>query len=66
MKVWLNDEPVDLPESLNLKAAIEHWAYAGTTFAVAINHQFIPQSHYEHTFIQPGDRLDFVTPMQGG
>jgi sulfur carrier protein len=66
MKVWLNDEPLDLPDSINLQQTLEHLSYANTTFAVAINLKFIPQSDYAHTLIQAGDRLDIVTPMQGG
>lgn len=66
MKVWLNDEAHELPDSVNLQQAIEHFSLSNTTFAVAVNLNFIPQSQYAQTLIQPGDRLDIVTPMQGG
>jgi sulfur carrier protein len=66
MKVWLNDESIELPESLSLKEALEIWSYADKTIAVAINQYFIPSNQHASTFIQPNDRLDIVSPMQGG
>lgn len=66
MKVWLNDEPLELPDHTNLEQALKSLSYVNTTFAVAINQTFIPQHAHANTLLQPGDRLDIVTPMQGG
>lgn len=66
MQVWLNDSPVDLLHALTLEEALKQWPDLGSTFAVAINHVFIPKNNHAQTMIQAGDRIDIVTPMQGG
>lgn len=35
-------------------------------FAVAINNQHIPRGAYSTTWLQEGDRVDMIVPMQGG
>jgi sulfur carrier protein len=34
--------------------------------AIALNCKFLPKSDYPETILQPGDRIDIITPMQGG
>ena len=34
--------------------------------AVAINNQLIPRSLYSNTWLQEGDCIDIIIPMQGG
>lgn len=66
MQVWLNDSPLDLPHALTLDEVLKQWADVGSTFAVAVNHIFIPKASHTQTMLQAGDRIDIVTPMQGG
>jgi sulfur carrier protein len=35
-------------------------------FAVAVNQNFVPQSHYAETQLYPGDKIEILIPMQGG
>lgn len=66
MKLWLNDNEVELQQNLALSQALLEWSYQSGTFAVAINQEFVPKSQYDTTFLKAGDRVDVVTPMQGG
>ena len=64
--VELNGEKKSLPRNQNLAQAIAEWDLANQQFAVAINEQFIPQGLYQETFLQEGDRVELLVPMQGG
>jgi len=49
-----------------LADAINHWGYAGAPIAVAHNDEFVPRTRYATLQLQDGDRLEIVSPMQGG
>ncbi|MCF6764238.1 sulfur carrier protein ThiS [Thiotrichales bacterium 19S3-7] len=38
----------------------------GDYFAVVVNDQLIPRSSYQAYVINEGDKVDVITPMQGG
>lgn len=50
----------------NLARFLDQCADAKAPFAIAINEQFIPRDQYQSTRLNPGDRLEIVSPMQGG
>ncbi len=66
MKVWLNDETKQMQETVTLQQALDAWKYTGSGFAVAINHEFVPKQNYGAIKLKAGDKIDIVTPMQGG
>ena len=66
ISVTLNGEHKNLDNSISLHQAIHDWALQSQTFAVAINEQFVPKSHYDATMLQDGDQIELVVPMQGG
>lgn len=37
-----------------------------STFAVALNGEFVGKADYEHTLLKSGDSLDVFQPIQGG
>lgn len=66
MQIWLNDLTLEVNDSLTLDQVLALHTEPGSTFAVAVNQVFIPKQAHSSTVLQPGDRLDLVTPMQGG
>lgn len=64
--IQLNSQPTTLTETCTIQHALILWGYSQTNFAVAVNQNFIPQTHYAETFLQQGDLVDVVAPMQGG
>jgi len=37
-----------------------------STFAIALNGDFIGKADYPHTFVKSGDNIDILQPIQGG
>lgn len=66
MQVWLNDELIELEENTTVSNALSQWSHVQGTFALALNQAFVPKGAYENTFINEGDRIAIITPMQGG
>ena len=71
ISLFLNGVAFDA-ESSDLKEVLIQWQseskskQACTNFAVAVNQNFIPKSHYANTQLCVGDKLEILTPMQGG
>ena len=64
--IYINSNPVALPETVTLKEALNEHGYTKGHFAIAVNRQFIPRAQYVTTQLNEGDQIDVVTPMQGG
>lgn len=66
ISLFLNGEQKTIATATPLSQAIVSWQYTESSFAVAINQTFIPRSEYDNVLLQDGDRIDVVSPMQGG
>jgi len=64
--VTLNGKQTEITHSHCLDEFLKQHGYAEQTIAVAINQQFIPKHRYTNTHLQSGDRIEIVSPMQGG
>lgn len=65
MKIYINDEVFELPESANIEQVIAHFN-ATPPFALALNSQFVAQQDYAALVLKAGDRVDILGPIQGG
>ncbi|MGJ3494889.1 sulfur carrier protein ThiS [Piscirickettsia salmonis] len=61
-----NGQSERIQENTLLTHALAKWNYQGASFAVAINCSFVPRSDFASTYLQAGDEIDVVSPMQGG
>ena len=70
MKVIINGQPKDFPADyeapLNLYDVLAQEEVIGMMIAVAHNGNFIPKGDYAQIFIEDGDAIEIVAPMQGG
>jgi sulfur carrier protein len=67
LKIYLNGDAIEIATSPSLQQALILWGYQHTdAFAVAINQTFVPKQLYAQTFLQTGDHIDIVAPIQGG
>jgi sulfur carrier protein len=66
MIIYINDKPLSLETSCTLQDMLAQREQSTAHMAIAINNQFIPNSRFANTFLQEGDRIDLVIPMQGG
>ncbi|MCB9639776.1 MAG: sulfur carrier protein ThiS [Myxococcales bacterium] len=66
MQLEVNGEKKEIPQSLSLAEALRLWGYDGLPVAVACNEEFVPRRLYAETLLNEGDRVEIVSPMQGG
>jgi sulfur carrier protein len=64
LNVIFNGQQVALSNT-NLKVFIESQG-AVAPFAVAVNGQFIPRSQCMETELKDGDKIELLSPIQGG
>ncbi|KTD06209.1 thiamine biosynthesis protein ThiS [Legionella gratiana] len=66
MIIYINDQPLSLDSSCTLQEVLDQKNNSAAHLAIAINNQFIPRTLFASTTLQEGDRIDLITPMQGG
>lgn len=62
----INAESRELQTGCTVSDALASLGYASTDIAVAINGEFVARSMYHNTFLNDGDALEIVAPVQGG
>ncbi|WP_237152502.1 sulfur carrier protein ThiS [Oryzibacter oryziterrae] len=65
MRVLLNGEEIET-EAADLAAFVTERAFDPTVVATALNNDFVPRGQRGETVIRPGDRIEIVSPRQGG
>jgi sulfur carrier protein len=65
MNIFLNQQPLALPESASLADALAQQALR-QPYAVAVNTQFVLRAQYAARLLQDGDRVEVVSPVTGG
>jgi sulfur carrier protein len=65
MTITVNGETREVQKSA-LSAILAELGYAGEAVATALNGAFVPAAQREVTAVHPGDRLEVVSPQQGG
>lgn len=66
MIIYINNKPLSLEASCSLQEMLRHQELFAAHMAIALNHQFVPNSKFSSTILQEGDRIDLIVPMQGG
>lgn len=64
--IHVNHEQQSLDKDQSINDFLAQQPLKNRCAAIAVNHHFIPRSHYDSTWLHDGDYLDFITPMQGG
>jgi len=65
MNIEINGNSVSIASSELSQILSEH-VDNSAPFAVAINETFIPKSQYEGTTVNENDKIEILSPMQGG
>ena len=65
MNIFINQVPHDLLEGATLTDAVA-LLQVRPPFAAAVNLQFVPNTQYAQTQLQPDDRIDIIAPVTGG
>ncbi len=65
MRVTVNGQDTEVA-ARDLAGLLDEMEYEFTQLAIAVNHQVVPRRRWEETALQPGDRIEIITPRQGG
>lgn len=65
MQIDLNGAPV-ITQARTLAALIDEQGFAAEVVATAVGGDFVPRSARADTPLTPGDRVEVLSPMQGG
>ena len=66
MQIFLNGEPVEVPEPLSLAALVEREKLANAACATEVNKSLIPKRERSQRQLHEGDRVEIVTLVGGG
>ncbi|MFP4313661.1 MAG: sulfur carrier protein ThiS [Alphaproteobacteria bacterium] len=66
IKLEINGSPKNFEAPLNLYDVLEQEEVIGMMIAVAKNRKVIPKGEWTQTFVDDGDMIEIVAPMQGG
>lgn len=66
MRVTVNDQPTELPDSATIADLLSQLALPGTRVAVEVNRQLVRRIHHGETRLNEGDTVEVVTLVGGG
>ena len=66
MEIFVNGEPVSVPEASRVIQLIEQLSLQDARIAVELNREIIPRSQYDATPLTSGDRVEIVQAIGGG
>lgn len=65
LSIYVNENLIIIDENISLATILEQHGFTNSHCAIAINRTFIPKIHH-HILLKEGDRIEIVSPMQGG
>ncbi len=66
LEIWLNGKPISIEKNMSLLEVLDQFGDDNQDFALAINQFFIPKSNYSQVSLCDGDKIEIISPMQGG
>lgn len=66
MTVTINGKPRELPTATTLATLLDEMGVRAEGIAVAVNLEFVPRRAYAETRLDENDRVEIVSPHQGG
>ncbi len=66
MRVIVNDQPTDLPDTATVADLLATLALPGTRVAVEVNRQLVRRVQHGETHLNDGDTVEVVTLVGGG
>jgi len=66
VNIFVNGEPLIIDADATVRDLISRLGYDAKGVAVAVNGEFVSRSNHANCQLKMDDRVDIVTPMQGG
>lgn len=64
--IYFNAKPIKICKDQSLLTFLSDKACYEEYYAVALNRQFIPREKLSDIILKENDRVEMITPMQGG
>ena len=64
--VWVNGSTTDVAPGTSVAELIDAYSDRTTGIAVAINQNVLTKAEWADTTLEPGDRVEIVSAVQGG
>lgn len=65
MKLMVNNQNIELQAAPTLAGVIAQFGASGQ-YAVALNGQFVSKQHYQQTPVTVNDKVEILSPLEGG
>jgi sulfur carrier protein len=65
MVLTVNGEDQDVAAT-TIPALLRELEYVGEFLVIAVNHDVVQRRRWDEVELKPGDRIEIVTPRQGG
>ena len=65
IEVFINDKAQQVAKGVSIEQLVSQFAGAGP-FAVALNGEFVGKENYDKTAVSDKDKIDILSPIQGG
>ncbi len=65
MNIQINGQPLSLAQHSTVAQALAAFG-ARPPVAVAVNGAYLPRARHQDTHLEEGDRLEVLSPMEGG
>ena len=65
MVLTINGEAQEVAAT-TIPALLQELEYEGAFLVVAVNHDVVQRRRWDEVELKPGDRIEIVTPRQGG
>ncbi|MBO0877402.1 MAG: sulfur carrier protein ThiS [Pseudonocardia sp.] len=66
MRVWINGQPHELPETATVAEALAALAAPPVGVAVAVDGEVVPRAGWSERRLAPDARIEVLTAVQGG
>jgi thiamine biosynthesis protein ThiS len=66
LRIILNGEPRDVPDSISLSDLLEHLSLAPERLAIEYNREVVRRADWPRTVLSEGDQLEIVHFVGGG
>jgi thiamine biosynthesis protein ThiS len=66
LRIILNGEPRDVPDSISLSDLLEHLSLAQERLAIEYNREVVRRADWPRTVLSEGDQLEIVHFVGGG
>lgn len=66
IRIYVNDEPHEVPGDLTAAGLIERLELAGRRLALEVNEEIVPRSRLDSHRLNAGDRVEIVHAIGGG